>query len=79
MRHASSNMRWWRLSREEATRLAHEHVERQGLPWTEPVSVSRTPIGGWTVMTNAGMRGGNVYLEISRRGRIRGGTRVALR
>lgn len=72
-------MRWWVLSREAATERVRRHVEGAGLPWTEPVSVSRRPLGGWQVMTNAEKVGGNVFVSISRRGRITGGDAVTRR
>ena len=72
-------MRWWRLTREEATELACEHVERQGLPWTDPVSTTRRPLGGWQVMTNSGYRGGNVFIWITRGGKVHGGNQVTPR
>jgi hypothetical protein len=72
-------VQWWLLSREEARDVAREQVERQGLPWTEPVSVSRALLGGWGVVTNSGHRGGNIFIEITRRGEIKGGTRVTPR
>lgn len=72
-------MRWWLLTRDEARELAREHVERQGLPWTEPVSVSRGPLGGWSVVTHHGYRGGNIFMSITRRGKVKGGTGVTPR
>ena len=72
-------MRWWRLSRDEALELARSHVEARGLPFTEPVSVTRGLLGGWHVLTNSGHRGGNVVLQITRDGRVRGGDHVAPR
>jgi hypothetical protein len=72
-------MRWWVLSRDEVSARAREHVERQGLTWTEPVSITRRPLGGWQVMTAANQRGGNIFIYISRKGRIKGGTAVTPR
>ena len=72
-------MRWWLLSRDEARDRAREHVERAGLPWTEPVRVMRRSLGGWGVMTNSQSRGGNVFLSIARGGRVRGGERLTPR
>jgi hypothetical protein len=72
-------MRWWLLSREEARELARAHVEARRLPWTEPVKVMRRPLGGWEVMTNSDHRGGNVFVWVSRRGRISGGEGVTQR
>jgi hypothetical protein len=51
-------------------------VERHGLAWIEPVSVSRGPLGGWSVVTHHGYRGGNIFLRITRRGKVKGGTAV---
>jgi hypothetical protein len=73
------DMRWWLLSRDEATHIARQHVEAQGLPWAEPVRVSRGPLGGWSVVTNANHRGGNIFMEVTRRGRVNGGTAVTSR
>jgi hypothetical protein len=67
-------MRWWPLTHEQATRIAREHVEAQGLPWIEPVRVSRSPLGGWSVMTNANQRGGNIFMQVTRGGRVKDGT-----
>jgi hypothetical protein len=72
-------VRWWLLTREEARDLARQHVERQGLPWTEPVSVSRALLGGWNVVTQSGNRGGNIFIEITRHGKLKGGTAVTSR
>jgi hypothetical protein len=72
-------MAWWPLTREEALELARRHVEGQALPFEEPVRVMRRPLGGWGVATKADRRGGNVFLEISRSGRIRGGNGVTPR
>jgi len=49
------------------------------LPWTEPVAVYRRPLGGWNVVTKSGHRGGNVFLTVTRRGKVRGGTAVTPR
>jgi hypothetical protein len=72
-------MRWWTMTRDEVRRLAREHVERQGLPWQEPVKVSRRPLGGWLVVTAADRVGGNVFMEVTRGGRVKGGTGVTPR
>ena len=74
-------VRWWLLrqqesglSREEALRIAREHVEAQGLAWAEPVKVWRGSPGGWRVVTNADKTGGNVFMEVTARGEVKGGT-----
>lgn len=72
-------MRWWPLTRPEVERLVREHVEAHGLPWTEPVRISRGLLGGWSVVTNAGKRGGNIFMRVTRRGRVKGGTAVTPR
>jgi hypothetical protein len=79
-------VRWWLLSREEAglsreeaLRVAREHVEAQGLPWTEPVKVWRGPPGCWRVVTNADNCGGNIFMEVTVRGQVKGGTGVTPR
>jgi hypothetical protein len=72
-------MGWWPLTRDEALDQARRHIESQGLPFEEPVSASRRPLGGWSVMTNAKGMGGNVFVEISRSGRVSGGERVTPR
>ena len=72
-------MRWWLLTREEARQLAREHVERHGLPWTDPVNVTRRPLGGWDVMTKSNYQGGNIFISVTRHGRIKGGNNVTPR
>lgn len=72
-------MRWWSLTRNEARERARAHIKDAGLPWTEPIRVSRRPLGGWEVMTHADHLGGNVLLSISRDGRISGGNNVTPR
>jgi hypothetical protein len=72
-------MRWWILSRAEARDLVRDHVAGQGLPFTEPVHVTRRPLGGWWVTTNAGSRGGNVVAYVTRRGRVTGGNSLTPR
>jgi len=72
-------MRWWSLTREEARALARRHVDEQGLPWTEPVSVVRAPLGGWNVTTSSNTRGGNIFMWITRAGKVKGGTQVTPR
>jgi hypothetical protein len=72
-------MRWWTLTRSEARELVQSHVEHQGLPFTEPVKVTRRLFGGWDVMTNARHRGGNVFAHVTRRGRVQGGNSVTPR
>ena len=72
-------MPWWVLTRDAARELARRHVEQQGLPWTEPVRVYRRPLGGWSVVTHSGYRGGNIFIEITRRGSVKGGTAVTPR
>ena len=72
-------MRWWPLTREQARERARQHVEQQGLPWDEPVRVHRRPLGGWAVVTNADDRGGNIFMDVTRSGRVKGGGRVTPR
>lgn len=62
-------VRWWLLSRKRARAIARQHVENQGLPWTEPVAVSRRLLGGWNVVTHSDYRGGNIFLRTTRRAR----------
>ena len=50
-----------------------------GLPWTEPVSVVRAPLGGWNVTTSSNTRGGNIFMWITRAGKVKGGTQVTPR
>jgi hypothetical protein len=64
---------WWKMTRDEALALAQRHVQAEGLPWTQPVSVMRRPLGGWEVLTNRGNRGRMVSVRITRRGRIDSG------
>jgi hypothetical protein len=54
------------ISRREALELARAEVERQDLPWTEPIGVHA---GFWNyrVWTNKGTRGGNVIIRVNRR------------
>ncbi|HEV2086844.1 MAG TPA: hypothetical protein VGR21_00900 [Cryptosporangiaceae bacterium] len=68
-------MRWWTLNREQAHEYARVHAEIEGLPWAEPATVMRRPLGGWDVITRAGEAGGKLWLHISRRGRVTGGLR----
>lgn len=58
------------LTRDEAIALARAECERHDWPWTEPIRASRQPFGGYHVMTNTSMRGGNVNVHISRGGRV---------
>ena len=43
------------------------------------MSVSRGPLGGWSVVTHHGYRGGNIFMSITRRGKVKGGTGVTPR
>jgi hypothetical protein len=70
---------WWPLTREQAVDRAREHVDSQGLPFSEPVAAHRTLGGGWTVMTNKGYRGGNIFMTITRSGKVRGGRGITPR
>lgn len=72
-------MRWWLLTRDQARDVARQHVEQHGLPWNEPVCVSRALRGGWYVTTSSNTRGGNVFVKVTRDGKIKGGTSVAPR
>lgn len=72
----NGSMRWWPLTREQPRERAREHVEQRGLPWTKPVRVTRRSVGGWRVVTNSDYRGGNIFMEVGRHGRVKGGERV---
>jgi hypothetical protein len=54
------------IDRDEAMSLARQEVEREGLPWTEPISVH---FGLWNyrVWTMADSRGGNIIIKVNRR------------
>ena len=54
------------IDREEALRLARREVERQGLPWIEPISVNYGFLN-YEVWTKSGTRGGNVVVKVNRR------------
>jgi hypothetical protein len=58
-----------RVSADDAIRIAQAEAERQGWPWTEPVSVTGRLLR-YRVMTNTAKRGDNVNVHI----RIRDGT-----
>lgn len=59
------------ISKDYAIEIARARCQQEGWPWIEPVHV----IAGFRVyriMTNAGMRGGNVFVRVDRRtGEIR--------
>lgn len=59
-----------RLTREQASEIAHAECERNSWPWQEPVRVSRRLLGGYEVMTNASAIGGNVFVRINRAGEV---------
>ena len=61
-----------RLTREQATEIARAECERNAWPWQEPVRVSRRLLGGYEVMTNTSAIGGNVFIRISRSGKVSG-------
>lgn len=51
------------ITEEEALARAREECGRRGWPWTEPVRVRRRR-RGYSVLTNAEARGGNVLVSI---------------
>jgi hypothetical protein len=56
------------IDKGEALVLARREVERNALPWTEPISVH---FGFWNyrVWTMADSRGGNIIIKVNRRSR----------
>jgi hypothetical protein len=54
------------IDRAEASLLARREVERNDLPWTEPIGVH---FGFWNyhVWTMADSRGGNIIIKVNRR------------
>ncbi len=53
-----------------AVAAAKEECLEHGWPWVEPIHVSEGPID-YRIMTNARMRGGNVYVRVRcRDGRV---------
>jgi hypothetical protein len=54
------------VGREQAVELARAEVERNGLPWLEPVTVNWGPFS-YEVLTNTSLRGGNVIVRVNRR------------
>ncbi|WP_328470143.1 hypothetical protein OHA21_03750 [Actinoplanes sp. NBC_00393] len=54
------------IDRDQAVELARAEVERSGLPWLEPVTVS-WGLFRYEVLTNTSFRGGNVIVRVNRR------------
>ena len=54
------------IDRATAESLAREEVERNGLPWTPPISV-HWGIWNFDVWTRADSRGGNIIIRVNRR------------
>jgi hypothetical protein len=57
------------IGKAAALSRARETVEAHGLPWEEPVKVSRPPlgIGHYTIWTNWGMRDGMLRIHVDAR------------
>jgi hypothetical protein len=55
------------ISKADAKELARAECGRRGLPFAEPVLVSRRGLRRYSVWTDGRMRGGNVSLSVDRR------------
>jgi hypothetical protein len=51
------------ISRERALEIAKEHCLAQAWPWVEPVHIVLV-VRNYEMMTNSGMRGGNVTIRV---------------
>jgi len=54
------------ISKEDALEIARIRCQEEGWPWIEPVHVI-TGFRAYRIMTNAQMRGGNVFMRVDRR------------